>query len=45
MDMDTKVDTQVGMAKTHGHTHGLRYKHSEINVLTNTDVWLNLDHR
>lgn len=43
-DMDTQVDTQVGTDRL-TDMHGLRYGHSDKQILTDTAIWLSLDCR
>lgn len=43
-DMDTQVDTQVGTDRLKD-MHGLRYGHSDKQILTDTAIWLSLDCR
>lgn len=43
-DMDTQVDTQVGTVRLED-MQGLRYGHSDKQILTDTAIWLSLDCR
>lgn len=43
-DMDTQVDTQVGTDRLKD-MQGLRYGHSDKQILTDTAIWLSLDCR